>query len=42
MSMKPQQPLPQQVNVDISQDDVKCDKCGHDVFVSIYDKKLVL
>ena len=30
MTMKPQKPLPSQVNVDISQaDDAKCDKCGH-------------
>ena len=37
MTMKPQKPLPSQVNVDISQaDDAKCDKCGHDVFVPVF------
>ena len=42
MSTKPQQPLPQQVNVDISQaDDVKCDKCGHDVFIPVFMIKKV-
>ena len=42
MSTKPQQPLPQQVNVDISQaDDVKCDECGHDVFIPVFMIKKV-
>jgi DNA-directed RNA polymerase subunit RPC12/RpoP len=42
MSTKPQQPLPKQVNVDISQaDDVKCDNCGHDVFVPVFHIKKV-
>ena len=42
MSTKPQQPLPKQVNVDISQaDDVKCDECGHDVFVPVFHIKKV-
>ena len=37
MTMKPKQPLPQQVNVDISQaDDVKCSECGHDVFIPVF------
>tara|TARA_B100000123_G_C25563118_1_gene354970 strand:- start:72 stop:305 length:234 start_codon:yes stop_codon:yes gene_type:complete len=37
MTMKPKQPLPQQVNVDLSQaEDVKCSKCGHDVFVPVF------
>ena len=42
MSTKPQQPLPKQVNVDISQaDDVKCDECGHDVFIPVFMIKKV-
>ena len=42
MSTKPKQPLPLQVNVDISQaDDVKCDKCGHDVFIPVFMIKKV-
>ena len=42
MSTKPQQPLPQQVNGDISQaDDVKCDECGHDVFIPVFMIKKV-
>ena len=42
MTMKPQKPLPSQVNVDISQaDDVKCDKCGHDVFIPVFMIKKV-
>ena len=37
MTMKPKQPLPQQVNVDLSQaEDVKCSKCEHDVFVPVF------
>ena len=37
MSTKPQQPLPKQVNVDLSQaDDVKCVECEHDVFNTRY------
>ena len=37
MSTKPQQPLPSQVNVDLSNaEDAKCDECGHDVFVPVF------
>jgi hypothetical protein len=37
MSTKPQQPLPKQVNVDLSQaDDVKCVECEHDVFIPVF------
>ncbi len=40
MTIKAQKPLPKQVNVDISQaDDVKCDNCGHDVFVPVFHIK---
>ena len=44
MTIKAQKPLPKQVNVDIIQaDDVKCDNCGHDVFVPVFHiKKVVL
>ena len=42
MTIKAQKPLPKQVNVDISQaDDVKCDKCGHDVFIPVFMIKKV-
>ena len=42
MTIKAQKPLPKQVNVDISQaDDVKCDNCGHDVFVPVFYIKKV-
>jgi DNA-directed RNA polymerase subunit RPC12/RpoP len=42
MTIKAQKPLPKQVNVDISQaDDVKCDNCGHDVFVPVFHIKKV-
>jgi DNA-directed RNA polymerase subunit RPC12/RpoP len=42
MTIKAQKPLPKQVNVDISQaDDVKCDECGHDVFVPVFHIKKV-
>ena len=42
MTIKAQKPLPKQVNVDISQaDDVKCDNCGHDVFIPVFMIKKV-
>jgi hypothetical protein len=35
--MKPKKPLPQQVNVDLSDaQDVKCTECEHDIFIPVF------